>query len=89
MCSTLVQLQHVVLFHAPRVNARVALALQPVLPRLQLIQLVGCGKEVPLTSAGSQQQQQRKPKQQQKQQQQALNKVKQRLRRGLTLAVYR
>jgi hypothetical protein len=63
---------------APRLNARVVLGMQPLLPRLQHISLSQCGAQMPLLPAGSGV----------VQQQQALDGVKQLLRPGLVLRVH-
>jgi hypothetical protein len=54
MVAAAPQLQHIVIHSAPRVNARCALLLQTVLPRLQVVELVDCGSLMPL-AAGAQQ----------------------------------
>jgi hypothetical protein len=75
MVSPLVQLQRLVLEGAPRVNARVALVLQSLLPCLQHIKLQGCGELLLEESATW------------LQQQQALDCVTQLLRPGLEVEV--
>jgi hypothetical protein len=62
---------------APRVNARVVLVLQSLLPQLHVVWLQACGKQLPLMPAGSQAEQE----------QQALDSVKQLLRPGLDTVV--
>jgi hypothetical protein len=47
MVAPLQQLQRVEVRHAPRVNARIALALQSLLPQLQFVDLWGCGRLLP------------------------------------------
>jgi hypothetical protein len=75
MVAPLVQLQRLEVHSAPRVNARLALVLQPMLPQLKHLKLWACGVQLPL-SAGSPQQQQ---------QEEVLGKVRQLLRPGLLL----
>jgi len=58
MLQPLVQLRCLEVTGAPRLNARVALVLQPRLPRLQKLRLWFCGRQAPLAAAGAGQQQQ-------------------------------
>jgi hypothetical protein len=74
MLAPLVQLQQVQLLDAPRVNARVALSLQPLLPQLQSVRLLRCGELLPEGSDWQREQQ-------------ALGGVMQLLRPGLVLEV--
>jgi hypothetical protein len=53
MLAPLVQLQHLEITSAPRVNARIALALQSMLPQLQCLMLGECGHLVPPGPAAS------------------------------------
>jgi hypothetical protein len=68
------KLQHLEVWDAPRLNARVALGLQSMLPQLQSVELRRCGGQLPLLLGGSQQQEQ-----------QVLESVRQLLRPGLVL----
>jgi hypothetical protein len=79
MLRPLVQLTSLHLMNAPRVNARIALPLQPMLPGLKSVRLDECGGDVPLAQRGQQQQWQAE--------QRLLAKVKQLLKPGLVLCV--
>jgi hypothetical protein len=68
------QLQRVQLCDASRVNARVALALQAMLPQLQRVELLRCGELLPEGSEW-------------RQEVRALDRLKQLLRPGLVLEV--
>jgi hypothetical protein len=72
------KLQGLEVRHAPRLNARVALVLQSLLPQLQRVVLNSCGAQLPLMPAGSTRQQV----------QQALDGVMQLLRPGLQLHAF-
>jgi hypothetical protein len=85
MLATAKQLQRLQLCHAPRLNARVALALQWLLPQLQHLALSNCGAAMPLVVTDPQQQQQQQQTFQRTEE--VLAKVKQQLRRSLVLAV--
>lgn len=54
MVASVAQLRHVAIHGAPRVNARCALLLQAVLPRLQLVELSQCGSLMPLAAGAHQ-----------------------------------
>jgi hypothetical protein len=74
MLAPLMQLQRVQLCDASRVNARVALALQAMLPQLQRVELLRCGELLPEGSEW-------------RQEVRALDRLKQLLRPGLVLEV--
>jgi hypothetical protein len=77
MLAPLVQLRRLEVDRALRLNARVALVLQHMLPQLQELTLGSCGHQLPLAAAAEHQQRQ----------EQILGKVKQLLRPGLQLVV--
>jgi hypothetical protein len=80
MVAPLVQLRRLVFTHAPRLNARVAFALQSMLPQLQYVELQCCGKLLPVAAGGD-------AEQRQAEEQAALEGVQQLLRPGLVLVV--
>jgi hypothetical protein len=79
MLAPLVQLQRLKLYSAQRLNARVALVLQTMLPQLRRLTLWGCGSQAPLEAAPAAAGHQGR--------EQVLGKVKQLLRDGLELVV--
>jgi hypothetical protein len=82
MVAPLVQLQRLEVRGAERLNARVVVTLQHMLPGLQWVKMYGCAKLLPSAAVGGvagEQQQQREA--------QALAKVQLLLRPGLVLEV--
>jgi hypothetical protein len=77
MLAPLVQLQCLEMLYAPRLNARVVLSLQHMLPRLKKVCLFKCGSQLPLEAAAEHQQRQ----------EEIMGKVKRLLRDGLQLVV--
>jgi hypothetical protein len=77
MLAPLVQLQNLVVSYAPRLNARVAVTLQHMLPQLRECDIFRCGKTLPVAAAEDHQQGE----------EEILGKVKQLLRPGLQLRV--
>jgi hypothetical protein len=75
MLAPLVQLRYVEVLQALRLNARVALVLQTMLPKLQKLKLLHCGGLLPLAAAGAGEQEE----------EEVLGKVKKLLRPGLLL----
>jgi hypothetical protein len=77
MLAPLVQLRCLEVSRAPRLNARVALVLQTMLPKLRKLILKDCGSQLPLEAASAIQQGR----------EEILGKVKELLRPGLQLVV--
>jgi hypothetical protein len=81
MVAPLMQLQRLELFDAPRLNARVVLVLQTMLPQLQYVELYDCGRLLPAAVGGME------LWQQQEKERAALARVRRLLRPGLELLV--
>jgi hypothetical protein len=79
-----VQLRSLCIVGAERVNSRMVVALQHMLPRLQSVELHGCGRLLQLAGGNMQQQGQQDPE---VAEEQATQKVKALLRPGLLLEV--
>jgi hypothetical protein len=77
MLAPLVQLRRLEVEYAARLNARVAVPLQHMLPQLQVLTLQHCGRELPMAPAHY-------PRERQEE---LLGKVRQLLRPGLQLVV--
>jgi hypothetical protein len=84
MLAPVVQLRSLCIVGAERVNSRMVVALQHMLPRLQSVELHGCGRLLQLAGGNMQQQGQQDPE---VAEEQATQKVKALLRPGLLLEV--
>jgi hypothetical protein len=93
MVAPLVQLQRLVVCRMPWLNARVASWLQHMLPQLQLVQLIACGRLLPAAPAGqgqqAAQQQQQQAEEEEQREREVLQQVRQLLRPGLQVEVSR
>jgi hypothetical protein len=79
MLAPLVQLRSLWILDADRVNGRIVVPLQYMLPRLQSVELLGCGRLLRVAGGDMQQEEVEAAEQQ------ATEKVKQLLRAGLHL----